>query len=182
MSTSMPTPTIVAAIHTSTATAMIEAPTPTLVLPIATPVGQPTPTTVVITEQVEFVKVFLIALEDNGRSGPLVGCGDSLVPITLAVPRAPGVLAAGLEKLLEKRQFYADGLYNALYQSDLRLAGVTFESGTIMVHLTGTIMLGGACDAPRLEAQLEQTASQFSTDNVAVFINDVPLEEVLSQK
>jgi hypothetical protein len=44
-------------------------------------------------------------------------------------------------------------------------------------------MLGGTCDAPRLAAQIEQTALQFSTVNdVAVFVNDVPLEDVLSQK
>lgn len=44
-------------------------------------------------------------------------------------------------------------------------------------------MLGGVCDAPRLEAQIEQTALQFSTVNeVAVFVNDKPLEEVLSSK
>jgi len=44
-------------------------------------------------------------------------------------------------------------------------------------------MLGGVCDAPRVEAQIEQTALQFSTvHEVAVFINDVPLEDVLSLK
>ncbi len=44
-------------------------------------------------------------------------------------------------------------------------------------------MLGGVCDAPRLKAQIEQTALQFSPGNeVEVYINDVPLDQVLSQK
>jgi hypothetical protein len=44
-------------------------------------------------------------------------------------------------------------------------------------------MLGGVCDAPRVEAQIKQTALQFSTvSDVEVFIDDIPLEDVLSQK
>jgi hypothetical protein len=45
------------------------------------------------------------------------------------------------------------------------------------------MMLGGTCDSPRFEAQIEQTALQFPTvTDVAVFINDVPMEDALSQK
>jgi hypothetical protein len=90
-----------------------------------------------------------------------------------------------LEKLFAaKQQLYGEsGYYNALYQSDLQVAKVTIEQGKAIIHLTGTIMLGGACDAPRVEAQIEQTALQFSTvSEVAVFVNDAPLEEVLSTK
>jgi hypothetical protein len=131
------------------------------------------------------VKIVLIILEDNGQSGMLVGCGDSAIPIHTTIPPTQGVLRATLEKLLSaKQQFYGEsGYYNALYQSDLAVAGVTIEKGKAIIHLTGTIMLGGACDAPRVEAQIEQTALQFSTvSDVAVFVNDVPLEDVLSSK
>jgi hypothetical protein len=131
------------------------------------------------------VKIVLIALEDNGQSGPLVGCGDSAIPINVTIPPTKAVLKAALEKLFSaKKQFYGEsGYYNALYQSDLQVAKVTIEQGKAIIHLTGTLMLGGVCDAPRVEAQIEQTALQFSTVNdVAVFINDVPLEEALSSK
>lgn len=161
---------------------------PTLVLPTATQVQQipptlPSPTSTTAAEQT--VKIVLIALEGNGQSGTPVGCGDSAIPITVTIPRTQGVLRAALEKLLSaKQQFYGEsGYYNALYQSDLQLDSVTIEQGKAIIHLTGTIMLGGVCDAPRLEAQIEQTALQFSTvSDVAVFINDTPLEEVLSSK
>ena len=60
---------------------------------------------------------------------------------------------------------------------------VKIEQGNAIIHLTGTIMLGGACDAPRVQAQIEQTALQFSTvSDVTVFVNDVPLEDVLSSR
>jgi hypothetical protein len=131
------------------------------------------------------VQIVLIALEDNGQSGTLVGCGDSAIPINVTIPRTQGVLRAALEKLLSaKQQFYGEsGYYNALYQSDLQVSRVAIEQGKATIHLTGTITLGGTCDAPRLEAQLELTALQFSTvSDVEVFINGVPLEEVLSTR
>jgi len=152
---------------------------PTSVRPSATTVP-PNPTAA---EQT--VKIFLIALEDNGQSGVLVGCGDSAVPVTVTIPPTQGVLRAALEKLLSaKQQFYGEsGFYNALYQSDLELENVTIEQGKAIIYLTGTVMLGGVCDSPRFEAQIEQTALQFSTvSNVEVFINDIPLEDVLSQQ
>lgn len=162
-----------------TATTVI--PMTTIAQPILPTFTAPAPTTA--TEQT--VKIVLIALEDNGQSGTPVGCGDSAIPVNVTIPRTQGVLQAALEKLLSARQqFYGEsGYYNALYQSDLQVAKVVIEQGKAVIHLTGNIMLGGTCDAPRVEAQIEGTALQFSTVNdVAVFINDVPLEEVLSTK
>jgi len=161
--------------------ATIAIPTTTQVQPVPPTSTAPPPATA--TDQT--VKIVLIELEGNGQSGPLVGCGDSAIPITVTIPRTQGVLRAALEKLLSaKQQFYGEsGYYNALYQSELQVASVKIEQGKAIVHLTGTLTLGGACDAPRVEAQIEQTALQFSTvSDVAVFLNDVPLEEALSTK
>jgi hypothetical protein len=198
ISTSMPTMTVEVPTSTATVvaspteqinpTATIVIPTATLVLPTATTAQQVLPTSTVpapTTATEQFVNIVLIALEDNGQSGTLVGCGDSAIPITVTIPRTQGVLRAALEKLFSaKQQFYGEsGYYNALYQSDLKVAKVVIEQGKAIIHLTGSIMLGGTCDAPRVEAQIEQTALQFSTvSDVAVFINDVPLAEVLSTK
>ena len=189
--------TVTPQISTNTATAVISStgqvnPTATLVIPSVTNTFPPPtpvlPTVTAVpptpTAAQQTVKVFLIALEDNGQSGTLVGCGDSAIPVTVIIPSTQGVLRAALEKLLSiKQQFYGEsGLYNALYQSDLQLKSVTIDQGKAIIHLTGTLMLGGVCDNPRVAAQIEQTALQFSTVNdVAVFINDTTLEEVLSQ-
>jgi hypothetical protein len=129
------------------------------------------------------VDVFLIALEDGGVSGPAVGCGDSIVPVQMVVPRTEGILRAALEKLLSMRDQYfgESGLYNAMYQSNLRVDAVRIEDGKATIELSGSLLLGGVCDSPRVQAQLEQTALQFSTvTSVAVFINGVPIEEALS--
>jgi len=199
--TTVPTNTIEIPTNTSTTvaspttqidpTATIVVSSPTIAAPTATQVQQVPPTWTVSAPPTstsaaeQMIKIVLIELEGNGQSGPLVGCGDSAIPINVTIPRTQGVLRAALEKLFSaKQQFYGEsGYYNALYQSDLDVASVTIEQGKAIVHLTGTIMLGGACDAPRVEAQIEQTALQFSTVNdVSVFVNDVPLEDVLSSR
>ena len=198
LQTAVPTSTIEIPTHTFTAVAsptaeiiptstiLIASPTPPLAT--ATQVQQNPPTSVPFTSTTaaeQNVKIVLIALEDNGQSGTLVGCGDSAIPINVTIPPTQGVLRASLEKLFSaKQQFYGEsGYYNALYQSDLDVAGVTIEQGKAIIHLAGTIVLGGTCDAPRVEAQIEQTALQFSTvSDVAVFVNDVPLEEILSTR
>jgi spore germination protein GerM len=67
------------------------------------------------------------------------------------------------------------------YQSDIQLESATVENGLATINLSGDLELGGACDNPRVEAQIEQTALQFPTvDEVDIFLNGQPLEEVLA--
>ncbi len=199
LQTALPTNTLEIPTNTSTAvaspTVQVINPTETVVIPSATLViptatqAQPVPPTSTsvspTTAREQMVKIVLIELEGNGQSGPLVGCGDSAIPINVTIPPTQGVLRAALEKLFSaKQQFYGEsGYYNALYQSDLAIESVKIEQGNAIIHLTGTITLGGVCDAPRVQAQIEQTALQFSTvSDVTVFVNDVPLEDVLSSR
>jgi hypothetical protein len=102
-------PTFTAAIPTNTATAVVLptetiSPTATMEVPSPTQVPQASPALVPTTATEQTVKIFLIALEDNGKSGPLVGCGDSAVPVVVTVPKTQGVLRAALEKLLSAKQ------------------------------------------------------------------------------
>jgi hypothetical protein len=155
--------------------------TATLLPPTST--GTPIPALPTETPTDMTVKVFLIAVEDQGRSGVLVGCGDSAVAVTVHVPYTTGMLRAALESLLAIHdQYYGEsGLYNALYQSRLAVGEIAIHSGTATIHLSGTLALGGECDSPRVEAQLKQTALQFPTvHSVIIFINDHPLEDLLS--
>ena len=178
------------------ATSVIKPPTEislsptTFYTPIATPVLPNTATTIptetLVTAAAEQqVKIFLIAIDDNGRSGKQIGCGDSVVPVMVPIPQTVGILKAALEALLAvQTQFYGEsGLYNALYQSDLQLESVAIKQGIAQIWLTGTLALGGECDSPRVEAQLTETAMQFSTVNVVkVYLNGKPLQEVHSLK
>jgi hypothetical protein len=131
------------------------------------------------------LQMFMIAVGDNGQSGPALGCGDSAIPVAIDVPYTQGVLRAALERLLaHKSQYYGEsGLYNALYQSSLQIDDLNITNGEAVIQLGGQVMLGGECDTPRLIAQLEQTALQFSTvQRVSIFLNGKPIREALSQR
>lgn len=132
-----------------------------------------------------FLQMYLVALEDGGASGEKVGCNDSLVPVTIEVPRTQGVLRAALSKLLalKKKDYGESGLYNALYQSDLSIQSLAVTDGEAVIRLSGQLASGGVCDDPRIIGQIEATARQFSTvDRVSVYINGKAIRELLSGK
>lgn len=156
----------------TTAAAATQPPTPSAAAP--SPTGGDMP-----------VSIVLIGLEDGGKSGPAVGCGDSAIPVTVVVPATQGVLRAAFTALLglKTRTYGESGLYNALYQSSLALDSLKLENGVATIHLSGSLVLGGECDNPRVKAQLEGTALQFSTvKTAAIYINDQTLDQALSLK
>ena len=160
------------------------APLPTIApSPTATPPTSASPPTA--TPPPLTVQIILIALEDNGQSGDMVGCGDSAIPVQVAASSTQEPLTAALQALLAVHDAYygESGLYNTLYQSDLRVDSAAVTGGEAVVHLSGTLLLGGVCDNPRVQAQLEGTALQFpEVDTVAVYINDEPLASILSER
>lgn len=131
------------------------------------------------------VKIALIAVGDEGKSGSQIGCGDSIVLVNQDVPKTQAVLKAALEKLfaLKSQYFGESGLYNALYQSNIRVEHVAIANGKAAINLSGQLQLGGVCDNPRVEEQIRHTALQFPTvTSVAVFLNGKSLESQLSEK
>ena len=179
-----PIPLATTALPASPTETLIQ-PSPTLPTTTQPPTASATQTPTESITGTQMVQIYLIALEDNGQSGIQVGCGDSAVEVQVEIPRTQAVLRAALESLLSiKTQYYGEsGLYNALYQSELQVESVTIDAGKASVYLTGTLMMGGVCDNPRVQAQLEQTVLQFSTVNeMEIFINRQPLADVLSLK
>ncbi len=150
------------------------------------PVITPAPTSVenpLSTEYPLILKIFLVAMEDGGISGKAIGCGDSAVPVNIEIPHTTAVLRAALTELLSiKEQYYGEsGLYNALYRSNLTIDGINLQNGEAVIELRGELNLGGVCDNPRIQAQLEETALQFNTvQKASFFINGIPLEDLLS--
>jgi len=130
-------------------------------------------------QPVTSVPVYLVAL-DQGQ----IGCGDALRAVPRPVPATDQPWRAAIEALLalDEPTVSAAGLYNALAASDLRLTSMEVDAqGVAVIQLAGDLQLGGACDAPRLAAQLEQTALQFpAIRQVVVFVNDQPLAALLS--
>lgn len=162
----------------------------------ATPPAAPAPTTTIPpsvapsftatpTGFVRQVKVFLIALNDGGETGPWIGCGDGVVGVERQIEPTREPLKAAYQELLSiHEQHYGEsGLYNALYQCNLTVDSVTLVGGKATVRLSGQTALGGVCDNPRVEAQLTQTALQFATvHEVEVFVNGKTMAEWLSLK
>lgn len=157
-------------------------PTATPILPTPQPMPTPTPTQSQ-SAGLDRVNIYLVAIDDNGVSGKLIGCGDSLVPVEIKIEPTLGVLRAALNELLklEGQQYYgSSGLYNALYQSQLEIEDVAVIGGEAYINLTGNLILGGTCDNPRVEEQLIALALQFnSVNNVNITVNGEPLKKLL---
>lgn len=121
-------------------------PVPTAIL-VLSKTGTPTPTrgilaTPTLGTAMLRVKVFLVARGDAGKSGKPIGCGDSIVAVERAIPRTSAVLTAALRELVSLHELtHRDSkLYNALYQSGLKVNTVSIVEG----KTTGTDDAGGS--------------------------------------
>jgi hypothetical protein len=126
----------------------------------AAPAADPVPEAAATADR---VRVFLIAPQDGGHAGRKAACGDSVVPVEVALPRPEPALEGALRALLAMADQYdrASGLLNPLYASHLELAGVERQGAQVKVRLTGYVELGNACDNSRMLAELTETALQF---------------------
>lgn len=131
------------------------------------------------------VLLYFVDIDDNGQKGLKIGCNDSLVSVIQKIDNTATPMTVALDKLLGmKEQTVGADLYNSLYQSNLVLDKATItSSGIAVVYLTGELKLGGTCDVPRVQAQLEQTIRQFSSVNqVKIYLNGQPLDQALSSR
>jgi hypothetical protein len=136
-------------------------------------------------EQVAPLAIYYVAVGDNGISGPLIGCGDSIVATSTEPIRFTDQVGPAIRRLLanRSRDVGMSGLVNVLSQSSLTYLGGSFDGTTITIYLSGQFFLGGECDIPRAKAQLEFTAmAAAGASRAAVFVNGRPIDEVLSLK
>jgi hypothetical protein len=158
---------------------------PTRVLPTSTPL--PTNTAISAasetTTKPQTVLIYLVTVGDNGASGEMIGCGDSLVGVEVAIEPTTAVLRAALNALFNlsgDMTYGQSGLYNALYLSDLQIESLDIVERQAILRLTGDLIYGGECDIPRIEAQLNALVLQFPTvDTVTIYVNDILLTELL---
>ncbi len=132
--------------------------------------------------------IYLVAIDDNGQSGQAIGCGDSLVPVTVNVGNqatTEAMIKSSLTKLfaIHDQYYGGSGLYDSLYQSNLTVDSVDLSGSKAIVHLSGSFSLGGTCDNPRAINQIESTITQFqNVDSAEVFYQGQLLENFLSGK
>jgi len=126
-------------------------------------------------EKSQTIKIYLVAVGDDGKRGKKIGCGDSLVPITRSIKKTAAPLAAAIRELLTTPQ-HTEGnsaLENFWKGRNLNVRSVAIVNRTAVIRLTGEVFVAGVCDEPRIEGQIEETARQFPTVNkVRVFIGN----------
>ena len=125
------------------------------------------------------VTAYFVLLDDGGRHGVRFGCNDSLVGSPQESAAGDVRLKTAITAVLRAEQ-QPGNLYNALGTSRLRFLSGSFDGTTVTVYLAGTLNPGGACDLPRVEAQLTQTALEAAGALRAnIYINGELLSDYL---
>jgi sporulation and spore germination protein len=128
------------------------------------------------------VRVYLVAVGDNGRAGKKIGCDDSLVAVTRPIKSTAAPLKAALQELLStpSQSSGSPKLENFWKGQNLKLTSVSIRGNTATIRISGEVYVAGVCDEPRIEAQIEETARQFpNVKRVNVFIGKRSLAEAI---
>lgn len=128
------------------------------------------------------VKVYLVAVGDDGKTGKKIGCGDSLVSVTRTIKKTVAPLKATLQELLSTPPETGENpkLQNFWKGRNLRVRSVSISNHTATIHILGEVFVAGICDQPRIESQIEETARQFpSVKRVKVFIGRRTLRDAI---
>ena len=128
------------------------------------------------------IKIFLVAVGDDGKNGKKIGCGDSLVAITRNIKKTTAPLASAIRELLLTPEHPDDSpnLKNFWKGRNLKVRSVSIVNGAATIRFSGEVSVSGVCDVPRIESQIEETALQFPTvKKVKVFIGKQTLAEAM---
>ena len=133
------------------------------------------------------IRVYLVALDDRGRSGRRIGCDDSLVSVRRSIRATAAPLRAAIQELLampEENTYAGRQLHNfwsSARADNLRLESVAITRGVATIRFSGAVPVAGVCDEPRIISQIEATARQFPTvRRVRIFLGGVPLRQAVS--
>ena len=148
-------------------------------LPVLTPPPLPTLSP---TPTLTSAGVYYILIAEN-TGGPF-GCGDDLIRIYPGI-RSPGGfeddIKTALNALFSNHSEYYNGLYNPLYQSDLRAKGAELDaSNTPIIQLGGNLVKPkDECESKRMHAQVWYTVAQYSPNRAKIFLNNSLLGDLL---
>lgn len=124
-------------------------------------------------QNTQTIKIYLVAVGDDGKTGKKIGCGDSLVSVTRTIKKTAAPLTAAIRELVQTPQ-HPDGspnLENFWKGRNLRVRAVSIVNRTATIRLSGSVSVAGVCDEPRIKSQIDATARQFPTvKRVKVFI------------
>jgi hypothetical protein len=147
-------------------------------LPVMTPPPIPSPTA---TDTPSTRGVYYILISEN-TGGPF-GCGDGLIhwyPGVWAKGDMETDIKAALNALFANHSKYTNGLYNPIYQSQLKAKGVEVVGNDVVVRLAGTLVRPkDACESQRMHDQIWYTVSQFSPSRAVIYLNNALLGDLL---
>ena len=135
-------------------------------------------------QNTQSIKIYLVAVGDDGKTGKKIGCGDSLVAVTRNIKKTAAPLTAAIRELLQTPQHPGvDGshnLENFWKGRNLKVRSVSIANHTATIRLSGALSVAGVCDEPRIESQIDATARQFPTvKRVKVFIGKQTLADAI---
>ncbi|MGH3654084.1 GerMN domain-containing protein [Glutamicibacter sp.] len=162
-----------------------ESPAPPTSAGTATPAQSSAPAPSSADPTTAALTLFYVAVGDEGKSGPAIGCGDSLVSSETGPEEFTNQVEASIVALLadDEEELGESGLRNALAGSDLEYVSSMVDGDVVSVELSGTLSSGGTCDDPRIIGQLEYTAmTAAGTGEARILVDGTVLEEVLSAK
>ncbi|MEO6908563.1 MAG: GerMN domain-containing protein [Abditibacteriaceae bacterium] len=137
----------------------------------------------VVTSKEHDVTLILIAQLSKNSDAKDIGCDNTAKSMTRKSTFKGDPVQDALEVLfaLNKAGYENGDLYNALYQSKLKVQSVETKNDVVTVKLTGNIKLSGECDIPRVREQLIGTVKVASNEKKAVvLVNGKKLDDVLS--
>jgi hypothetical protein len=109
------------------------------------------------------------------------GCGDSIQFIPRSIVPAEEVERSALEALLNEKNTSVETYYNSLAQSNLIISSFSIQNTIATVNLSGSLVLSGTCDSPRIKEQIIATLQQFpSIQTVKININGQDIDTALS--
>ncbi|HTK04480.1 MAG TPA: hypothetical protein VL500_02760 [Candidatus Eisenbacteria bacterium] len=102
----------------------------------------------------------------------IVGCNDKVAYVKEhRAASTDSIVHDALMTLFSLKDSNRNDLYNALWQSDLAVDKIQSRDGVVTeVWLKGKTQSGGACDDPRIKAQIEATISRFKP-KFKIFLN-----------
>lgn len=122
------------------------------------------------------INVYLVAVDDHGKKGKKIGCGDSLIPVKRTINATGAPLKAALDELVSIPHEDNGGLGNYVFGPELKVKSVSISKGTATIRFSGQISVAGVCDEPRITEQIKATAMQFHTvKRVKVFVGNQTL-------
>ncbi len=128
------------------------------------------------------VNVYMVAAQGSGSTGVGTVCGDTIVPVQVAVNQTVAPLRAGISSLLQfsAADYGLPNLDNPLARTNLTIDEILIVNGEAIITLNGQLTSTGVCEDAQLRSQIEATALQYATvDRVTVFVNGIPIENIL---